>query len=68
MADVPARTRSAVLWGLVGALAFGVLYQGYALVGAEWEWVVLVAGMVAVGAVTAVLAYRFEARLGVGGS
>ena len=32
---VAARTKSAVLWGVVGALAFLVLAQGYLLVSGE---------------------------------
>jgi len=57
------QTKSALLWGLVGALAFGVLYQGYVLAGARFDWPVLVAGMAVVGVVTTVAAHRFETRL-----
>jgi len=58
----PAR-KSALLWAIVGALSFGVLYQGYVIAGAAFDWRVLAGGMVAVGVVTAVLAPVVEQRL-----
>jgi len=58
----PAR-KSALLWAIVGALSFGVLYQAYVIVGAAFDWRVLAGGMVLVGAITAVLAPVVEQRL-----
>jgi len=50
-AGAPARRRrSALLWGLVGALTFLVLVQGYNLLGGR-----LPAGPAAIGAVAAVV-------------
>ena len=57
------RRKSAMLWGLIGALSFGVLYQGYVIAGAPLDWRVLAGGMVLVGAITAVLAPVVEQRL-----
>ncbi|AGN01703.1 psp operon protein [Salinarchaeum sp. Harcht-Bsk1] len=58
----PAR-KSALLWAIVGALSFGVLYQGYVIAGAAFDGRVLAGGMVVVGVVTAVLAPVVEQRL-----
>ncbi|GAB3691270.1 hypothetical protein GCM10028857_28440 [Salinarchaeum chitinilyticum] len=59
----PAR-KSALLWGVIGALAFGVLYQGYGIVGdATVDWPVLFGGMVVVGIVSTLLTPRAERRL-----
>ena len=58
----PAR-KSALLWAIVGALSFGVLYQGYVLTGAAFDGRALVGGMVVVAIVTAVVAPVVERRL-----
>ncbi|WP_248518002.1 hypothetical protein [Salinarchaeum laminariae] len=59
----PAR-KHALLWGLIGALAFGVLYQGYAIVGSGTvDVAVLVGGMIGAGVASAVLTPRAERRL-----
>ena len=55
--------KSALLWGLVGSLCFGVLYQGRVLLGAQFDAAVLVGGMATVGAVTVGCALVVENRL-----
>jgi hypothetical protein len=59
------RSRSAILWGLVGALAFLVLVQGYRLaVGTLGVDVFTSFGLaVLIGAVVAVASYLAEPRL-----
>ncbi|MFB6252608.1 MAG: hypothetical protein ABEI27_13155 [Halobellus sp.] len=59
------RTRSAVLWGLVGTLAFLVLVQGYRLaVGRLGVDVLTSFGFAAlIGAIVAVASYLVEPRL-----
>jgi hypothetical protein len=58
------RARSALLWGLVGALAFLVLAQGYRLLASlGLDTLALVGVAVVVGGVTALLAYVAELRL-----
>jgi hypothetical protein len=39
------RIKSSLLWGVVGALAFLVLYQGYLLVGGQGVPIAAVAGV-----------------------
>ncbi|SDR35385.1 hypothetical protein [Natronobacterium texcoconense] len=58
------RTKSALLWGAVGFMAFLVLVQGYALV-VEPLVTITQGGAVAVlvGAATAVSAYALEHRI-----
>lgn len=59
------RSKASLLWGLVGALAFLVLVQGYQLVTVRSVTVpVAFGGALAVGAVTTALAYGLEGRLG----
>jgi hypothetical protein len=61
---VTPRTRSALLWGLVGAFAFLALGQGYRLVAAlPLDTLGLLGVSVVVGGVTALLAYVVEPRL-----
>ncbi len=61
---IGSRTKSAVLWGLVGTLSFLVLVQGYALLATP---LVSVAGAlalaVAVGAGAGLGAYLLEPRI-----
>ncbi|MFB6168863.1 MAG: hypothetical protein ABEJ43_08455 [Haloferacaceae archaeon] len=58
------RTRSALLWGAVGAFAFLALGQGYRLVAALAVDTPGLLGVAAlVGGVTALLAYVAEPRL-----
>jgi|AntRauTorcE11898_2_1112593.scaffolds.fasta_scaffold04232_3 hypothetical protein len=59
--------KAAVLWGLVGALAFLVLHQGYVLLGNDGVGLLPALGVaVAVGAIAAGATYvgerRFTAR------
>ncbi|WP_144902292.1 hypothetical protein [Halobellus captivus] len=63
------RTRSALLWGLIGALTFLVLVQGYRLfVGSLGVTLPLGAGVaVAVGLVVGGVSYVAEPRLGAKG-
>jgi len=59
-----AEAKSALLWGLVAAMAFLALYQGYVLLGADgigFPSAFLVA--VAVGAAGTAVAYVAEERL-----
>lgn len=59
-----ARTKSAVLWGAVGALAFLALHQGYVLLGNTGVGLLPALGVAAVvGAVTTVVAYVGEREL-----
>jgi hypothetical protein len=61
---VDVRTKSAVLWGLVGALTFLVLHQGYLLATGDGVSIFeAFAVAVVVGAVTAVVSYALEHRL-----
>jgi Cu/Ag efflux pump CusA len=61
---VTPRTTSSLLWGLVGALAFLVLVQGYDLVaGLSVGFVARFAVAVLVGVVAAALSYRLAPRL-----
>lgn len=58
------RARSALLWGLVGALAFLVLAQGYRLlVSLGLDTLALVGVAIVVGGVTTLFAYVAEPRL-----
>ncbi|WP_435184990.1 hypothetical protein [Halobellus sp. EA9] len=59
------RTRSALLWGLVGALAFLVLVQAYRLVAGSLGLDLLSGALLAllVGAVVTAIAYVAEPRL-----
>jgi hypothetical protein len=60
----PSRRRSAVLWGLVGALSFLVLAQGYRLVTGEGvSPLATVAVALVVFAGTTGLSYALEPRL-----
>lgn len=57
--------KSAVLWGLVGALAFLVLHQGYVLVGNDGVGMLpAIAIAVVVGAIATGVTYVGERRLG----
>lgn len=57
--------KSAVLWGLVGALAFLVLHQGYVLVGYDGIGILpAVAVAVVVGAVATATTYVGERTFG----
>ena len=57
--------KSAVLWGLVGALSFLVLHQGYVLVGNDGIGVLPAVGIaVVVGAITTGVTYVGERQLG----
>lgn len=64
--DVPgsARVRSALLWGMVGALSFLVLHQAYLFAGGRYFGIapVILVG-VAVGAGVTAAAYALEGRL-----
>lgn len=61
---VSPRTRSALLWGLVGAMAFLALAQGYRLLASLGLGTLALVGVaVVVGGVTALLAYVAEPRL-----
>jgi hypothetical protein len=55
--------KSALLWGLVGALSFGVLYQGYVLTSATFDWRVLLGGSLLVGTTARFLVPPVERRL-----
>lgn len=58
------RRRASLLWGLVGALAFLVLVQGFELLGGQSVTVAVKAGVaVAVGVAAAVSSYLFGAWL-----
>lgn len=58
------RRRASLLWGLVGALAFLVLVQGFELLGGESVTVAVKAGVaVAVGVAAAMSSYLFGAWL-----
>jgi hypothetical protein len=57
------RRKSAMLWGLIGALSFGVLYQGYVIAGATFDWRVLLGGSLLVGATARYLVPPVERRL-----
>lgn len=58
------RRRSAILWGVVAALAFLVLAQGYNLLASERITSIVMVGVaVVVGCVASVLAYTTEAAL-----
>ncbi len=58
------RTKSAVLWGLVGALSFLVLLQGYeVIVDASTPLVITAAVTVVIGVLAAGLSYVVEGRL-----
>jgi hypothetical protein len=60
---VTPRTKSSLLWGLVGALAFLVLVQGYDLLaGLSVGFVARVAVAVVVGSAAAGLSYRLAPR------
>ncbi|WP_372911364.1 hypothetical protein [Salinigranum sp.] len=59
------RTKSSLLWGLVGALAFLVLVQGYDLAaGLTVGFGARFAVAVLVGVVAAALSYQLAPRLG----
>jgi hypothetical protein len=56
--------KSAVLWGLVGALAFLVLHQGYVLLGNTGVGLLPAIGVaVVVGVVATVVSYVAEPRI-----
>ena len=59
-----ARTKSAILWGLVGVLSFLVVAQGYVILVDELPLSLLglVGVGVIVGGVTSTIAYQFEHR------
>ncbi|PSQ18607.1 hypothetical protein BRD00_04795 [Halobacteriales archaeon QS_8_69_26] len=58
------RARAATTWGLVGALAFLVLHQGYLLAGGTFLGLAPVGGIaLLVGATTTLAAYLFEGRV-----
>ena len=59
------RTRSALLWGVVGALSFLVAVQGYQLAVGGLPLPLWIVGVAAVGvaAVSATVAYVAEPRL-----
>ena len=59
------RQKSAILWGLVGAMAVVVAAQGYMLVGGSVPiGVAAVVGVaIGVGVVTAIVTYAIEYRL-----
>mgnify|MGYP000152577927 CR=1 FL=1 len=57
--------KSAGLWGVVGALSFLVLHQGYVLVGNDGIGILPAVGIaVVVGAITTGVTYVGERRLG----
>ncbi|MGM0604081.1 MAG: hypothetical protein ACQETB_00255 [Halobacteriota archaeon] len=59
------RTKSSLLWGVVGAMSFGVLAQGYVLVGGTvpiGSWGLLLGGG-AVAVATVAVTYAIEYRL-----
>lgn len=57
--------KSAALWGLVGALAFIVLHQGYVLLGNDGIGILPAVGVaVVVGAVATATTYVGERRFG----
>jgi hypothetical protein len=59
-----ARTKSALLWGLVGAMAFLALHQGYVLAGNTGVGLLPAIGVgVAVGAVATAVSYVAEPRI-----
>ena len=61
-----ARTKSALLWGVVGLMSFVVLAQGSVALGEQlltFQQALVVALLV--GAATAAVAYRFERRIAV---
>ena len=59
------RTRGSVLWGVVGALVFLVLVQGYDLaVGLDVGFGARFAVAAVIGIVAAALAHRLAPRLG----
>ncbi|WP_363467740.1 hypothetical protein [Halogeometricum borinquense] len=62
---MPSRARSAGLWGVVGALAFLVLVQGYRLVGGSLGLGIGATVGIAVGiaVVVGIAAYATESRL-----
>jgi len=63
------RTKGALLWGLVGALAFLVLAQGYGLVTGDRIGLPVMAGVaLAVGAVTAGATYALVGTKGINGA
>ncbi|WP_255151574.1 hypothetical protein [Halorarius halobius] len=56
--------KAATLWGLIGALLFGVLSQGYQLLtGEAIGFLVVLLVMGVVGVVTGLLSYAVDARL-----
>jgi hypothetical protein len=62
------RTRGALLWGLVGALAFLVLAQGYGLVTADRITLPAMAGVaLVVGGVAAGATYALAGAKGING-
>jgi hypothetical protein len=63
------RTKGALLWGLVGALAFLVLAQGYGLVAADRiAWPVMGGVALAVGSVAAGATYALAGAKGINGA
>ena len=61
--SLPPRTKASLLWGLVGALTFLVLVQGYDLVvGLDVGFVVRLGLSVVVGLVAGVLSHRLAPR------
>ncbi len=64
MIPVDVRTKSSLLWGVVGALSFLVLAQGYELLSGAGVSIVAKAGVALVVAVAAtVLTYTAHGRL-----
>jgi hypothetical protein len=62
------RTKASLLWGLVGALAFLVLVQGYDLVvGLDVGFAARLGVALVVGAVAAGLTHRLRPRFGAKG-
>lgn len=58
------RRKSALLWGVIGAMAFLVFQRGYGVVAdASYSLSVTVGIAVVVGVVAAVLSYLVEGRL-----
>jgi cation transporter-like permease len=58
------RARHAVVWGVVGVLAFGVLHQAYLFLGGEFlGFPAVIATALLVGAVVALASYRMATAL-----
>jgi len=62
---VDPRTKSSLLWGIIGGMSFGVLAQAYMIIAEPLPigiWGVLFGG-VTVGTITTVVTYATEYRL-----